>query len=86
MSKGKVLARSGTDLLEASFVEAAAELEQTKFEFNKMTNLFDRKAVSKQELTMATSTFHQKKDLLAFCFRILLYFHTYRPLITLYLD
>ena len=61
VSKGKVLARIGTDLLEASFAEAAAELEQAKFEFNKMTNLFVRKAVSKQELTMATSTFHRSQ-------------------------
>lgn len=57
VSKGQVLARIGTDLLEASLAEAQAELGHAEAEFNKTTELFNRQAIPRQELTAATSNF-----------------------------
>lgn len=58
VQKGQILARIGTDLLEASLREAEAELAQREAEFNKTTELFNRQAVPRQELTSATSLYH----------------------------
>jgi membrane fusion protein (multidrug efflux system) len=54
--QGQVLARIGTDLLEASLAEAEAELVAATANFNKTQELFDRQAVPRQELVSATST------------------------------
>lgn len=59
VSKGQVLARVGTDLLEASLAEAEAALVAAEANFAKTKELFDRKAVPRQELVAATSTFKQ---------------------------
>ena len=56
--EGQVLARVGTDLLEASLKEAEAALEHAESEFNKVSELFNRQAVPRQDLTSATSNFH----------------------------
>ncbi len=58
VAKGQVLARIGTDLLEASFAEAEAALQHAESEFNKTTELFNRQAVPRQDLTSATSNYH----------------------------
>lgn len=57
VAKGQVLARVGTDLLEASLAEAEAELAAAEADFNKTTELFDRQAVPRQDLTEATSLY-----------------------------
>jgi RND family efflux transporter MFP subunit len=54
-----VLARIGTDLLEASLAEAEAALVAAEANFSKTKELFDRQAVPRQELVAATSTFKQ---------------------------
>jgi len=59
IAKGQVLARIGTDLLEASLAEAEAELVAAEANFSKTRELFDRQAVPRQELVAATSTFKQ---------------------------
>ena len=58
VAKGQVLARIGTDLLEASLAESVAELAHAESEFNKVVELFNRQAVPRQDLTSATSNFH----------------------------
>jgi membrane fusion protein (multidrug efflux system) len=57
--KGQVLARIGTDLLEASLAETEAALVAADANFSKTRELFDRQAVPRQELVAATSTFKQ---------------------------
>lgn len=57
--KGQVLARIGTDLLEASLAEAEAGLVAAEANYSKTKELFDRQAVPRQELVAATSTFKQ---------------------------
>jgi membrane fusion protein (multidrug efflux system) len=57
--KGQVLARIGTDLLEASLAEAEAALLAAEANYNKTKELFDRQAVPRQELVAATSSFKQ---------------------------
>jgi RND family efflux transporter MFP subunit len=59
IAKGQVLARIGTDLLEASLAEAEAALVAAEANFSKTKELFDRQAVPRQELVAATSTFKQ---------------------------
>lgn len=59
VAKGQVLARIGTDLLEASLAEAEAALVAAEANFSKTRELFDRQAVPRQELVAATSTFKQ---------------------------
>jgi membrane fusion protein (multidrug efflux system) len=59
VSKGQVLARIGTDLLEASLAEAEAGLIAAEAQYSKNKELFDRQAVPRQELVSATSTFKQ---------------------------
>jgi len=59
VSKGQILARIGTDLLEASLAEADAGLVAAEANFQKTKELFDRQAVPRQELVAATSTFKQ---------------------------
>jgi membrane fusion protein (multidrug efflux system) len=56
VQQGRVLAKIGTDLLEASLAEAEAELVAATANFNKTKELFDRQAVPRQELVSATST------------------------------
>ncbi len=57
--KGQVLARIGTDLLEAALAEVEAELQHAESEFNKTTELFSRQAVPRQNLTSATSNYRR---------------------------
>lgn len=57
VDKGQVLARVGTDLLEASLEEARAELVASEANYNKTKELFDRQAVPRQELVSATSSY-----------------------------
>ncbi len=57
VSEGQVLARIGTDLLEASLSEIEAELAHAESEFNKATELFKRQAIPRQQLTSATANF-----------------------------
>lgn len=57
VKKGQVLARIGTDLLEASLAEAEAELAAAEADYNKTRELFDRRAVPRQDLVAATSVF-----------------------------
>jgi RND family efflux transporter MFP subunit len=59
VAKGQVLARIGTDLLEASLAEAEAGLVAAEANYAKTKELFDRQAVPRQELVAATSTFKQ---------------------------
>ena len=59
IAKGQVLARIGTDLLEASLAEAEAALVAADANFSRTRELFDRQAVPRQELVAATSTFKQ---------------------------
>jgi membrane fusion protein (multidrug efflux system) len=59
VAKDQVLARVGTDLLEASLAEAEAALIAAEANFSKTRELFDRQAVPRQELVAATSTFKQ---------------------------
>lgn len=61
VTKGQVLARIGTDLLEASQAEADAGLKQAESEYNKTTELFARQAVPRQDLTSATSSYEGAK-------------------------
>lgn len=58
VAEGQVLARVGTDLLEAELAEAEATLEHAEAEYNKVTELFNRQAVPRQDLTAATSEYH----------------------------
>lgn len=58
VAKGQVLARIGTDLLEASLAESVAALAHAESEFNKVVELFNRQAVPRQDLSSATSNFH----------------------------
>jgi membrane fusion protein (multidrug efflux system) len=58
VAKGQILARVGTDLLEASVAEAQAALQHAESEYNKTTELFARQAVPRQDLTSATSNYH----------------------------
>ena len=58
VAKGQILARIGTDLLEASLAEAEAALAHAESEFNKVTELFKRQAVPRQDLSSATSNYH----------------------------
>jgi len=58
VAKGQILARIGTDLLEASLAEAEAALAYAESEFNKVTELFNRQAVPRQDLSSATSNYH----------------------------
>jgi len=58
VTKGQILARIGTDLLEASLAEAEAALAHAESEFNKVTELFNRQAVPRQDLSSATSNYH----------------------------
>ncbi|HSF13964.1 MAG TPA: efflux RND transporter periplasmic adaptor subunit [Vicinamibacteria bacterium] len=55
--EGQVLARVGTDLLEAALTEADAEFQAAEADFNKTTELFSRQAVPRQDLIEATSLF-----------------------------
>ena len=55
--RGQVLARIGTDLFEAALAEAQAELQHAEAEYKKTTELFNRQAVPRQELTAATSNY-----------------------------
>ena len=57
--KGQILARIGTDLLEAALAEVEAELQHAESEFNKTTELFSRQAVPRQDLTSATSNYRR---------------------------
>ena len=59
VKKGQVLARIGTDLLEAALAEVEAELQHAESEFNKTTELFSRQAVPRQDLTSATSNYRR---------------------------
>ena len=56
VQQGRVLARIGTDLLEASLAEAEAELVAATAHYNKTKELFDRQAVPRQELVSSTSS------------------------------
>jgi membrane fusion protein (multidrug efflux system) len=55
--KGQVLARVGTDLLTVSFQEAEASLEEAEANYNRTKELFDRQAVTRQELVTYTSRY-----------------------------
>ncbi|HXV64983.1 MAG TPA: efflux RND transporter periplasmic adaptor subunit [Vicinamibacteria bacterium] len=55
--EGQVLARVGTDLLDAALAEADAEFQAAEADFNKTTELFSRQAVPRQDLIEATSLF-----------------------------
>jgi membrane fusion protein, multidrug efflux system len=57
VAKGRILARIGTDLFEASLAEAEAELVAAEANYNKSKELFDRQAVPRQDLVSSTSTF-----------------------------
>lgn len=57
--KGQVLARIGTDLLETVLAETEAELQRAESEFQKTTELFNRQAVPRQDLTSATSSYRR---------------------------
>jgi membrane fusion protein, multidrug efflux system len=57
VEQGQVLARIGTDLLQAALEEADAELVAAEANFNKTKELFDRQAVPRQDLVSATSTY-----------------------------
>lgn len=57
VAKGQVLARIGTDLLEATLAESEAALAHAESEFNKVVELFNRQAVPRQDLTSATSNY-----------------------------
>jgi RND family efflux transporter MFP subunit len=57
VSQGQVLARIGTDLLEASLEEAEAELVAAEANYNKTKELFARQAVPRQELVSGTSSY-----------------------------
>jgi RND family efflux transporter MFP subunit len=58
VEKGQILARIGTDMLEASLAEADAGLVAAEANYAKTKELFDPQAVP-QELVAATSTFKQ---------------------------
>jgi membrane fusion protein (multidrug efflux system) len=55
VKQGQVLARVGTDLLEATLAEARARLEGTQAVHEKTEQLFKREHVPRQELIAATS-------------------------------
>lgn len=57
VEKGQVLARIGSDLLQAALEEAEAERVAAEANYNKTTELFDRQAVPRQDLVSATSTY-----------------------------
>jgi membrane fusion protein (multidrug efflux system) len=57
VQKGQVLARVGTDLLAVSFDEAEASLEEAEANYIRTKELFDRQAVTRQELVTYTSRY-----------------------------
>lgn len=59
--RGRVLARVGTDLLEAALHEAAARRTGAEAAFIKTEKLFERQAVPRQDLVAATAQFEQAK-------------------------
>lgn len=63
VAKGQVLARVGTDLLEAALREATAVRTGAEAQYEKTKNLFERQAVPRQELITATAQFEQAKAL-----------------------
>jgi membrane fusion protein (multidrug efflux system) len=58
VKKGQILARVGTDLLDAALREAEASLEEAEANYNRAKELFARQAVPRQELITHTSRFH----------------------------
>jgi len=60
---GRVLARVGTDLLEAALREATARRTGAEAAYVKTDKLFERQAVPRQELVAATAQFEQAKAL-----------------------
>jgi RND family efflux transporter MFP subunit len=58
VTKGQVLARVGTDLLDAALREAEAALDEAEANYNRATELFARQAVPRQELITQTSRYH----------------------------
>jgi membrane fusion protein (multidrug efflux system) len=58
VKKGQVLARVGTDLLDAALREAQAALEEAEANYNRAKELFARQAVPRQELVTHTSRYH----------------------------
>ncbi|MCG6921620.1 MAG: efflux RND transporter periplasmic adaptor subunit [Acidobacteria bacterium] len=56
--KGQVLARVGTDMMEAALAEAQARLEGAQAVHEKTAELFKRQHVPRQELIAATSALH----------------------------
>jgi len=56
--KGQVLARVGTDMMEAALAEAQARLEGAQAIHEKTAELFKREHVPRQELIAATSALH----------------------------
>jgi membrane fusion protein (multidrug efflux system) len=59
--KGQVLARIGTDLLQAALDGARAELTAAEANYSKSNELFQRQAVPRQDLIAATSTYESAK-------------------------
>ncbi len=57
VQKGQILARVGTDMLTVSFEEANALLEEAEANYNRTKELFDRQAVTRQELVTYTSRY-----------------------------
>jgi membrane fusion protein, multidrug efflux system len=57
VDQGQVLARIGTDLLQAALDEAEAELVAAEANYNKTKELFDRQAVPRQDLVSGTSSY-----------------------------
>jgi len=63
VEQGRVLARVGTDLLEAALREATAVRTGAEAAHTKTEKLFERQAVPRQELVAATAQFEQAKAL-----------------------
>jgi RND family efflux transporter MFP subunit len=61
VSEGQVLARVGTDIMQASLDEADAALRAAEAAFIKTRELFERQHVTRQELIAATSQFEAAK-------------------------
>jgi membrane fusion protein (multidrug efflux system) len=61
VAEGRVLARVGTDLLEAARAEAEAVLLGAQADYERAQKLFEREAISRQQLVSATSVYEAAK-------------------------
>jgi len=61
VAAGRVLARVGTDLLQAALAEAEAVLLGAEADYERAQKLFDREAIPRQQLLSATSRYEAAK-------------------------